>query len=354
MPKVLIIATSPKTRGGITSVIKSHQKGDQWNTFHCKWIATHIDRNFIWKFIYLINGWLTYIILLPFYDIVHIHTSEPPSALRKCLFFPFAKLLRKKTIIHFHSFSPDSTIRGKYHRIYQYLFSHADKVVVLSQLWKKYVNDTFQLHDKVEIIYNPCIIIETNLKHTPQNYILYAGTINDRKGYADLIIAFSKIAKKHIDWNIVFAGNGEIEKGKQIAAELGISSQVEWLGWVDGEFKTNAFQNASIFCLPSYAEGFPMAVLDAWAYNLPVITTPVGGIPDIANEGENLMLFIPGDIESLATKLDLLISNKQLRIKISKGGYQLVNSIFNIQTINNKIEDLYLKLITNKKDDSNS
>ena len=45
MFKVLVIATSRKTRGGITSVVKAHEKGEQWNDYHCKWIETHIDKN---------------------------------------------------------------------------------------------------------------------------------------------------------------------------------------------------------------------------------------------------------------------------------------------------------------------
>ena len=49
MNKVLIIATSQKTRGGITAVIKAHEVGEQWKKFHCKWIETHIDKNSIYK-----------------------------------------------------------------------------------------------------------------------------------------------------------------------------------------------------------------------------------------------------------------------------------------------------------------
>lgn len=49
-----------------------------------------------------------------------------------------------------------------------------------------------------------------------------------------------------------------------------------------------------------YTVGFPMGVIDAWVYGLPVITTPVGGIPDIAIDGKNMLLFTPGDIDALA------------------------------------------------------
>lgn len=136
MTKVLVIATSHKTRGGITSVIKAHQKGEQWKEFHCKWIETHIDKGRFFKLFYFCKGWILFVLNLPFYDIVHIHTSEPPSAIRKCLFMWWSKLWKKKVIVHFHAFSPETTINGKYQKVYKYLFSHADKVIVLSQLWK--------------------------------------------------------------------------------------------------------------------------------------------------------------------------------------------------------------------------
>ena len=296
MPKVLVVATSHKTRGGITSVIKAHQKGKQWSEFHCKWIETHIDKGMVLKLCYLIKGFLIYLVVLPFYDIVHIHTSEPASAIRKCPFMWWAKLWKKKTIVHFHAFSPDTTIRSKHQNIYKYLFSEADVVIVLSNLWKRYVNESFYLEDKVRVVYNPCTTEVNEKKYPKKKQILYAGTVNARKGYADMIKAFAFIAKKYPDWQIVFAGNGETNRGKELAEELKITKQTVFLGWINGDTKDKAFKEASVFCLPSYAEGFPMAVLDAWAYGLPVITTPVGGIPDIAINGKNLLLFNPGDI----------------------------------------------------------
>lgn len=347
-PKVLIIATSRKTRGGITSVIKAYKTGSQWNNYHCKWIETHIDKGVLLKLLYLIKGWVTYVGLLPFYNIVHIHTSEPASAIRKCLFIPFAKILNKKVIVHFHAFSPDTTINGKYRIVYKYLFEKADCVVVLSYLWKKYVNETFNLNDKVKVVYNPCTSEISEEKYDKKSQILYAGTVNARKGYADMIKAFSKIASDFPDWSIVFAGNGEIERGKLIAEQCKIESQVIFLGWINGSSKDKAFKEASIFCLPSYAEGFPMAVLDAWAYGLPVITTPVGGIPDIAIDGKNVLLFNPGDIDALANNMKKLIVDITLRNNLINESIKLANSTFNIDTINAQIGNLYKELLAKK------
>lgn len=347
MTKVLVVATSPKTRGGITSVVSAHSKGHQWQDFHCYWLATHRDGNFLIKIGYLAKSLLAGLFLVPYYDILHIHLSEPPSAIRKLPFMWWAKVWRKKTIVHFHSFSIETTLKSKWAWVYRYHFGKADRLVTLSNYWKNECGRFIGSKQKVIVIYNPCPIIECNnttespIKDKRQNIILYAGTVNPRKGYADLIKAFSKIAKQHKDWSIVFAGNGELQKGQDLAVQYEISEQTKFLGWCSGEDKDRAFRSATIFCLPSYAEGFPMAVLDAWAYGLPVVTTPVGGIPDIADDGNNMLLFQPGDIDKLAECLNRMISDSELRNRISKESVHLSTTLFNINTINHQIGELY-------------
>lgn len=354
MTKVLVIATSRKTRGGITSVIKAHESGKQWKKYHCKWIETHRDDGLPIKMLMVIWAYARYMLLLPFYDLVHIHTSEVPSALRKVPFMWLARIWGKRTIVHFHAFSPETTIRSKFSFIYHYLFEQADTVIVLSEYWRKEVIKEMPQCNTV-IIYNPCTtkVPPSSCEHRANNgrfdkinNILYAGTINRRKGYEDMIRAFAKIAKSHQEWQIVFAGNGEIEQGKRIAKGLGIEKQTIWLGWVKGADKDKTFREASIFCLPSYAEGFPMAVLDAWSYGLPVITTPVGGIPDVAKDGENMLLFNPGNVDALAICMERMITDMELRNKISDASLELANTTFNIETINKQIEKLYDELLS--------
>lgn len=203
--------------------------------------------------------------------------------------------------------------------------------------------------EKLRILYNPCPQIEKGTKMVNDNNavkaILYAGTVCHRKGYDDMIKAFAKVASKHRDWKIVFAGNGEIEQGKALAAELGIADQTEFLGWVSGEAKDVAFRNATVFCLPSYAEGFPMGVLDAWAYGLPVITTPVGGIPDIAIEGKNMLLFAPGDVDALAAQMECMICDEALRHNIATESTLLAQTTFNVQTINSQLGEIYEEVL---------
>lgn len=354
MVRVLVVATGRKTRGGITSVIKAHETGEQWKKYHCVWIQTHRDSNSFVKIWYFITALLEFLLLVPFCDIVHFHFSNSSTAKRKRILMPIAKICRKKIIVHFHAFSMDNTVNGPFRKRYEYLFFNADLILVLSGYWKNaLIADLGLPENKIRVVYNPCPNIDTqtfvnSIKFadaTIQKKILYAGTVCHRKGYDDMIRAFAKIASRHQDWKIVFAGNGEVVQGKALAAELGILNQTEFLGWVSGNDKDKAFRNVSIFCLPSYAEGFPMGVLDAWAYGLPVITTPVGGIPDIAVDGKNMLLFNPGDIEALSCQMERMISDDELRATIANQSVLLANTIFNVHTINQKLGDIYEALL---------
>lgn len=343
MTKVLVVATSRKTRGGITSVVKAHETGEQWKKYHCKWIQTHRDGPPVRKLWYLITALLEYWVLLPFYDIVHIHIATTQSAKRKTLFFYPAKWLGKKTIFHFHPSNEKFLFEPCNQKLYRSLFSKADLIFVLSEQWRKWIKEALGLTEHIKVLYNPCPTVNRR-DDIRQKNILFAGTIIKRKGYDTLIKGFARIAKKYPDWKIVFAGNGEIEQAQAIAKDEKIESQTIFLGWISGKEKELVFQQASIYCLASDSEGFPMGVLDAWAYGIPCVVTPVGGIPDIIRNEKNGLIFPIGDINKLANQLELLIQNKPLRAHIVEASDKYVNSLFNINVINKELDKIYSSL----------
>lgn len=342
--KVLIIGPGPKTMGGITSVINAHRSSFIWQKWNCLWIPTHREGNKLDKILCYFSGLFKYIRNLHNATIIHIHFSEAYTAFRKSIFLSLAYFFNKKTILHFHAFSTDTTIYGKHKRLYQKMFNRADVIISLSNIWKDHLKTLVKDVEKIKILYNPCPVINANLNSKKENWILFAGTLVKRKGYIDLIHAFSLIADKYKDWNIVFAGNGEIEEGKILCIKMGIDDQVIFRGWVSGEEKEILFSSSALFCLPSYAEGFPMAVLDAWAYGLPVITTPVGGLPDILKHKENAMVFEPGDVERLAVIIDELINNIELREKLSDESFLLSKNDFSLNAISKQLDSIYENL----------
>lgn len=348
MPEVLVLATSRRTHGGISSVAMAHEMANEWKKYGCRWIATHRNGSIAVKLLYMMTGMAKYLWYLPWCKTVHIHIGEAPSARRKSLFMRLAKLTGKKTIVHFHAFDTASTIEGPYSAVYKKLFDDADRVIVLSKMWENAVCSTFELGDKVRVLHNPCPrIADTSGEVKKKNIILSAGVVSPRKGYHDLIRAFAIIAHKYPQWKLVFAGSGEIEKGKAIAREAGIGNQVEFPGWIAGSDKDRLFRETSVFCLPSYAEGFPMAVLDAWAYGLPVIATPVGGLPDIVHDNEDILLFPPGDTKALAVQLEKMIADTALRHKIESASRKFAEESFNITTIGHRLGKIYSELSDN-------
>lgn len=343
-PRVLVVSTSRKTRGGITAVLQLYEQSVMWHEYHCHWTGTHRDGSIIRKVWYLMRGYMDYLFRLPFYDIVHFHFSLPTTAKRKFPLFLLAKLLGKKTVIHLHC---GQQIDDIWNSRYQYMFKRCDCGILLSESLRGRILDYIGQTDKLKVIFNPCPIIKDNTAYEKQNKILFSGTLYEGKGYKDLIKAFSLIANNHRDWRLVLAGNGELGQARSLAEELGVSEQVDLLGWVKGESKHRVFCESKLLCLPSYAEGFPMAVLDAWAYGIPVITTPVGGIPDIAEDGKNMLLFNPGDINQLSDCLERMITNQELRESISKESVHLAKTTFNVNTICEEVAALYDDIIRN-------
>ena len=80
-----------------------------------------------------------------------------------------------------------------------------------------------------------------------------------------------------------------------------------------GREKVRLLAEAAIYVLPSYNEGVPISILEAMSVGLPIVTTPVGGIPDVIRDGEEGFLVSPGSIDQLVGRIVELLSNENLR-----------------------------------------
>jgi glycosyltransferase involved in cell wall biosynthesis len=339
----LVVATSEKTRGGISSVIKIHKTGAQWQSFRCKWIETHRDLSRLLKAAYFFNGLIRYLIFLPSCDMVHIHFSTTVSAIRKYVFFRLAKRYHKKIIIHLHC---GDQLDAVWSSVYRKMFLQSDVALLLSNATRLKVAHYLGRGDNLKVLYNPCPAV-TQSGGTRGKYILFAGTLVSDKGYADLIRAFSAVAPQFPDWKLVIAGNGEIGKAGALAKSLGVENKVVFPGWVDGAKKDALFGGAGIFCFPSYAEGFPMAVLDAWAYGLPVITTLAGGLSDVVKDEVNALVFHPGDVKTLSCQMARMISDEKTRDRISRASSELAKGAFNRESVTKQLEQIYEEVLYN-------
>ncbi|MEL7227669.1 MAG: glycosyltransferase family 4 protein, partial [Cyanobacteria bacterium J06576_12] len=108
------------------------------------------------------------------------------------------------------------------------------------------------------------------------------------------------------------------EGARALSAELGVAERVKFLGWINPAERNQLLQRANAFVLPSYNEGLPMAMLEAMAWALPTISTPVGGIPEFLDDGETGYLVEPGDVEKLAYSMERLIGDEGLRLRLGE------------------------------------
>src|SRR5690606_15420270 len=96
--------------------------------------------------------------------------------------------------------------------------------------------------------------------------------------------------------------------------------------------------------LPSYNEALPMSILEAMAFGLPVVTTPVGGIPEAITDGREGLLVRPGDVPTLADKLCALLDDPALARTMGREGRKKAKEKYSVQRVIPAIESLYLKL----------
>ena len=156
--------------------------------------------------------------------------------------------------------------------------------------------------------------------------------------------AFSSISRKYPDWILVIAGTGELEEARKLCNEFGITGQVTIHNWLSRQQMDEMYEKAGIFCIASLKEGFPMSFLEAASYGVPVVSTPVGGLVDVLQDGENSMVFDFNNSKQLAQKLDVLIENEELRRTISMKLQDLVDTTFSEEAVSLQLDKLYMSL----------
>lgn len=139
--------------------------------------------------------------------------------------------------------------------------------------------------------------------------LLCVGRLAPAKGHLGLLAAFARVAAEDPQAKLVLAGDGELRPAiEREIARLGIGDRVELAGWVDSARVRALLREARAFVLPSFAEGLPVVLMEAFAAGRPVVTTPVAGIPELVEPGVNGWLVPAGDEERLVVALRELLA----------------------------------------------
>lgn len=284
-------------------------------------------------------------------DLVHIHLSDGGSALRKAILTLIASLFRKPVIMHAHGAEFHLTYLNLpqwLQRLLSATFRQCICFIVLSKTWKDFYVFNLGLNEKqVFILPNPTelpaqVPSRTNVKKVK---LVFFGRIGQRKGAFDLIRAFATLTtelKKCSE--LILAGDGELVQAQELVESLNLVEYVTFLGWIDAPARDELLAKADVFVLPSYNEGLPMALLEAMGWGLPVLTTPVGGIPELVVSMKNGLLVNPGDLQQLSEALQSLIENEALRLSLGSAARQSVEP-FDINTYCERLTEIYHSIL---------
>lgn len=334
--KVIYVAPNyKKWKGGISSVIIEYKKTIGKFNYHPSTDSANIILTFL-VFPFLVAGYITKMVLNKQYQIVHIHGASIGSFYRKYVFFLISKyFLKRKVLYHIHG--------AKYHIFYQespflikkavrHMINHCDGLIVLSNHWKNFFANHFS-PNKIFIISNIVGYIPPKLNLSEKNNgkikLLFLGRIGDRKGIFDLLELFKlKHHELGLTYEVIVGGDGETQRLKEFVRNNDLESVVRFVGFVEGEEKEKILQEADIYVLPSYNEGLPISILEAMSYSMPIVSTNVGGIPEIVENKYNGYLVEPGDKEALLKAILNFSYNRELISSFGKRSYEKVYNHF--------------------------
>jgi len=327
-----IVTLGTSQKGGIDSVIQGYIDDGLYNNCNHYRLATHAGKskiNDLWiffkSFIYFV-----YLCFKLNNIIVHSHMSYKGSFWRKYTFFRVNKLFKNKTIIHLHGseFKVFFESRNAFTKsMIIKLIQFCDEFVVLSDSWAEYITSisgrtTKVINNYVDITPQPVV--------RSKNKILFLGAFIQRKGIYDLIKAFSHLDD---DYELHLCGSGEDEKVNQLATSLEVIDRITLHGWVDFNTKNQLLSECTVMILPSYNEGLPMVLIEAMACEIPIITTPVGGIPEVIIDGKTGYLTPAGDVDKIVNKLREVLSASEENEYICKNAKDLYLDKFNSKII---------------------
>lgn len=346
--KVMMLGASLEQNGGIATVEKHILK---YCPHHIQihHITTHDEGSIVHRI--LVFGRAIALFVAKLFkdeaDIVHIHLSDGGSVLRKAILTLIAIIFNKPVLIHAHGaefhltfFKLPTFVR----QILGKIFQQSAAFIVLSKTWQDFYVAYLGLNAaKVFVLSNPVELPSQVPNRAGCRHINLAffGRVGQRKGTFDLINAFAQLTSQQQErCHLFIAGDGESEKAKALVKELSLEKKITFLGWINAQQRDDVLQIADIFLLPSYNEGLPMAILEAMGWGLPIITTPVGGIPEVVISEKNGLLVNPGDVQQLSAAIGLLVENESLRLSMGRLARETV-APFKVETYCDRLTHIY-------------
>jgi glycosyltransferase involved in cell wall biosynthesis len=329
--------------------VSGYVDGGLFERYDCVYVTSHRAGNGWVKIFTALKAWVRVAVLLRKLNapLVHVQTASHASFWRKAVICLMARAADRPYIVHVHG--------GGFARFYEHecgrfgrrlirsTLAHAALVIALSEEWRGRLLKICPTA-RVEVLHNAVRIPDSERAQPRADRnptLLFLGHLLPEKGVYEIVKACAQLAKRFPDLKLVLGGVGQGDAVRELASQLGVSERVELPGWLGPESKSAALAASTMFLLPSYHEGMPMALLEAMSWGMPVIATPVGGIPQIVTHEANGLLIPPADVAALTTAIERLLLDPALRIRLGNAARTTIVSGFSLEDAMRKLDNIY-------------
>ncbi|MBS3088786.1 glycosyltransferase family 4 protein [Candidatus Pacearchaeota archaeon] len=271
------------------------------------------------------------------FDVVHTHVSGHAYILIAGI---LSKIKKFKHVHTTHCPWTDTSFRPKIIRPFLFLnnlffnklsFRLTDKIIPITP-WELNILKKYAPEEKIKVISNGTDKIlyrkvslnkfRKNNKIKEKYLVLFFGRLNPTKGPEKLAQAAINITKKRKDVAFVWVGPDEGKAG-EVKKLINPYKNMQYLGPIRGKEKiAEMYQAADVYVLPSYREGLPLTLFESMASGLPIVASPVNGVPYEMSSPENGFFSNYGDLESLEKNILKILDNQELSKQISKNNFQ--------------------------------
>lgn len=291
--------------------------------------------------------------------LMHVPMTSYWAYWKDAAFTLMARALGMKVVAHLHGGMFDRYYRQSsplVQRLIGWTMYRADVVIALSSWWRRFLLEEIRPDIDVQVVPNTVDSMFAEGIDKPSesagrdaNLVLFVGGLGHRKGVFDILKAVPLVLERRPDVRFIFAGTeerqGEQTQIDRACAEANLDGVVQFLGQITGRAKLDLFLKASVFILPSYGENLPYALLEAMSVGLPVVTTPVGAIPELVEDGHNGFLIRPGDYQALADRIVRLLEDAALRATMSQANRERIQAGYMPDVAMSRFDKIYSRLL---------
>lgn len=345
--RVLMVGPSPEAWGGVATVEKNILDAVASTGREVHFVATMRDGSKFTKILMFPQAFFEVRRELRQCDVCHIHTALGMSYKRKYLICKEAAKANVPYILHVHEGDFENQYEhmgaGEQTKV-RWMLQNASRVIALSEEWRSYFVRKFKLANIV-VLENAVFVPQEVSEQKDSTKFYFLGRMCPRKGVDTLLRAVRCLLLTHPETKVMLAGGGEeLESYQQLANELGVGRNVEFLGWADDLMKARLSDECLTSVLPSNAEGLPMCVLESMAAGCASIATRVGGLPSLIDDGVNGLLVEPRDPEGLAKAMSRCIEAPDWARMIAQRGRQTIIERYSMKAYLKKLECIYEKV----------